>query len=264
MQLRHRVSLNDNQLDELDERILVLGVNDGAGRETLNAVSRFGGSGQRITTRHRDTLDISVKFGLRIKAGKLTERSELFEKVVAWAMAGGWLKVNYKPNRRIYVTCAQLPAPGDLAEWTTEYTIVFRAYSVPYWQQETPVSMTVNSARACTRTMDVAGSAPTVLDVSFTNISGMEIANFTFSASGPRFVLDNLGLQANERLVIDHTPDGLLRIGIYSATGVWRSVLGCRTAQSSNDLVVNPGPVQWSMSAQRAGRLIVSSCGRFL
>ena len=98
MELRHRVALNDVQLDELDERILVLGVNDGAGRETLNAVSRFGGFGQRVTTRHRDTLDITVTFGLRIKAHDMTTRSELFELVSAWAMAGGWLTLNYKPG----------------------------------------------------------------------------------------------------------------------------------------------------------------------
>ena len=257
------MALNDNQLDELDERILVLGVNDGAGRETLNAVSRFGGIGQRVTTRHRDTLDITVTFGLRIKAGDMAARSELFEKVVGWAQDGGWLTVNYKPKRRIYVTCAQLPAPGDLVEWTTEFSIVFRAYGVPYWQMDNPVQINMNSTRAATRSMEIPGTAPTVLDVTFRNLSGMEIATFSIQAGGNKFVLENLGLQANEILMIDHTPDGLVRIRIQSEAGAWRSVLGRRTAESSDDLTVKPGSVQWSMSAQRAGRLTVSCYGRY-
>ena len=258
------MALNDVQLDELDERILVLGVNDGAGKETLNAVSRFGGFGQRITTRHRDTLDVTVIFGLRIKADDMAARSELFEKVSGWAMSGGWLTLNYKPNRRIYVACAQLPSAGDQADWASEYAIVFRAYGVPYWQQTTPTQVKVNSTRAITREMEVPGTAPTVLDLTFTNISGMEIATFVFSAGGKTFTLENLALGANETLAVEHTAEGLVRIGIYSTTNAWRSVLGCRTASSSDDLIVNPGAVQWSMSAQRAGRLTVSCCGRYV
>ena len=264
MELRHRVALNDVQLDELDERILVLGVTDGAGKETMNAVSRFGGIGQRLTLRHRDTLDVNVVFGLRIKANDMQARSELFELVSAWAMGGGWLTVNYKPNRRLYVTCAQLPAPGDLANWTTEFSIVFRAYGVPYWQQVTPTQIKVASTRAITRSMEVPGTAETVLDVAFTNISGMDIATFVFTAGDKRFALENLALKANETLAIEHTAEGILRIGIYGTTGAWRSALGCRTAESSDNLTVNPGTVQWSVTAQRAGRLTVSCCGRYL
>ena len=264
MQLRHRVALNDVQLDELDERILVQRVNDGAGKETLNAVSRFGGFGQRITTRHRDTLDITVTFSLRIKKHDLAARSELFETVTAWAMGGGWLTVNYKPNRRIHVTCAALPAAGDLADWTTEFPIVFRAFGVPYWQQVTPTQVKVNSARTATRTMEIPGNAPTVLDLTFLNLSGMEIANFVFTAGGKGFTLNNIGLKADETLAIEHTAEGLLRIGITSTSGAWRSVLGCRTAESANDLTVNPGSVSWTMTAQRAGRLTVSCCGRYV
>jgi hypothetical protein len=92
----------------------------------------------------------------------------------------------------------------------------------------------------------------------------MDIATFVFAAAGKRFALENLALHANETLAIEHTAEGLLRIGIYSATGAWRSALGCRTAESSDDLTVNPGTVQWSVTAQRAGRLTVSCCGRYL
>lgn len=263
MILRHRVALNGAQLDEVDERVLVLGVSDGAARETISAASLAGGAGQRVTGRHRDTLDVSVRFGLRIKASDLAGRNELFEKVVAWAADGGWLTRNDRPNRRIYVVCAQLPTAGDMVDWTGEYTITFRAYGVPYWQQETPASVTVASTRAATRVLSVAGSARTVLDVRFRNLSGMEIATASVSAGDSVFNLRSLGLGADETLVIDHTAEGLLRIGILSAAGAWRSALGCRGEESSDDLYVSPGDVAVSFAAQRAGQLTVSCYGRF-
>jgi hypothetical protein len=263
MILRHRVALNGAQLDELDERIIVSGIDEQAGRETLNAVSRFGGSGQRVTTRHRDSLDVVVRFGLRIKPRDMESREELFEKVVAWAAGGGWLTINYKPDRRLYVTCAQLPAAGDMAEWTKEYAITFRAFGVPYWQQETPVVTSVASTRQATRTLKVVGSAETVLDVAFTNLSGMEIASASVSAGASHFELENLRLGADEMLLIDHTEDGLLRIRIQAADGAWRSALGCRTQESSDDLTVSPGDVTVTFTAQRAGRLVLSCSGRF-
>lgn len=263
MQLRHRVALDGIMLDELDERILVLGVSEAAGRENVNAVSRFGGYGQRVTSRHRDTLDVSVRFGLRIKAWDMEARSELFEKITAWAVPGGWLTVNYKPNRRLHVCCEQLPGAGDQAEWTAEYSITFRAYGVPYWQQETPITASANSTKNITKSIEVPGSADTVLDVTFKNMSGANIAAFTISAGGYKIVLEDLGLGADETLSIDHTEEGLLRIGIIATNGRRRSVLGCRTAGSANDLTVSPGTVSVVMTAQRAGRLTISCCGRY-
>lgn len=263
MILRHRIALNGAQLDELDERIIVAGIDEQAGRETLSAVSRFGGWGQRVTTRHRDTLDVVVRFGMRIKARDPEGREELFEKVIAWAVGGGWLTLNYKPDRRLFVTCAQLPALGDVVDWTGEYAITFRAYGVPWWQQETPVSVAVPSTRQASRVIRVAGSADTVLDVAFTNLSGMEIASASIVAGGSRFDLENLHLAANETLMIDHNEDGLLRIRIQAASGAWRSALACRTQESSDDLTVSPGDVTVDFTAQRAGRLTVSCCGRY-
>ncbi len=262
MILKHRVALNGVQLDELDERILVLGVNDGAAKEAVSTVSLFGGVGQRVAARHRESLDVIVRFGLRIKAGDLQGRSELFERVAGWAAGGGWLTVNYRPNRRIYVTCAQLPAPGDLVEWNGEYSITFRAYGVPYWMQESITNFAVESTRATTRTLVVPGTAATVLEVNFTNLSGMEIATATISAGGCVIALENLHLGPWEILVLDHDENGLLRIRIAGASG-WRSAMACRTAWSSDDLTVRPGPVNVSFTAQRAGQLVVGCYGRY-
>lgn len=264
MQLKRRVQLGETQLDEIDNRILITGVEEGAARLNYSAVSRFGAPGQRVTSTHRDTLDVTVKFALKIKKDDLEARSELFEKVAGWAMAGGWLRLNYRPNRRLRVVCVTLPAAGDQVEWNTEYEITFRAYGVPYWQQVTPVSLTVNSTKAMNRSMEIPGTAQSVLNMEFENISGMEINTLTVGTNEGSFSFKSLGLQADETLVISHTAEGLLRIRIRTATGSTRSALAKRTEDSTDDLVVSPGAATVTLSAQRAGKVTLSCYGRYV
>ena len=66
MRLKRRVALDFRELDELDPRILIQGVEPGAGKDTIGTVSLWGGTGSRVTGRHRDSLDVTVKFSLDI------------------------------------------------------------------------------------------------------------------------------------------------------------------------------------------------------
>lgn len=264
MILSRRVALNGVQLDGIDNRILIQGIRPSAGKEQISAVSIYGGTGQRVTGQHRDTLDVSVIFSMRIRKTDLAARSELFEKVCGWAASaanGGWLTLNYKQNRRLRVRCAQLPDEGDLREWTNRYTIVFRAYSVPYWQQITPETLTVTGASSATQTFTVPGTTQSVLGLEFLNTSSSTCDTFSITAGSSTFSLTDLGLAAGETLVVDHTADGILRIRIHGSS--WRSVMAKRTAESSDDLYVNPGEISVSMTAQRAGTLTISCAGRF-
>ncbi len=261
MILSHRVALNGIQLDSLDSRILVQGVEEAAGKDQISAVSLFGGVGQRITNRHRDYLDVTVRFSLKIHKNDMQSRSDVFEAVNTWAATGGWLTVNYKDNRRLRVVCAQFPAAGDQWNWTGVYAIVFRAYTIPYWQQASANKLMATGSNI-TRQIGVAGSVKTVLDISFTNTSGMSCASFTVSAGGSVISLSSLGLASGETLHIGHTEDGLLRIRIQNGSS-YRSVLDKRTSGSSDDLWVSPGLVTVNVSAQRTGSLTISCAGRF-
>ena len=83
MKLTRRAALNGVQLDEIDSRILIQGIEPAAGKDQLTTVSLWGGVGSRVTGEHRDTLDVIVKFSLDIKKRQYQERSEVFEKVMA-------------------------------------------------------------------------------------------------------------------------------------------------------------------------------------
>lgn len=258
MQLLHRVALNGVQLDEVDDRIIIKGIEEAAGKETISAVSPAFGCGQRVTNRHRDTLDVVVKFALNLRTTEMLERSTVFEAVNKWAYNGGILTVNYKENRRLRVVCAQCPGAGDQYERTTVYSITFRAYAVPYWEEDTPRTAATGISSAASCSLDIGGSAETVADVTLYNKSGMTINNATINAAGKAMTFTGLNMGGGDALTISHTNDGLVQIRVSG-----RSVYANRTTGSANDFTVSPGVRSFSFGADRACQMSVSVRGRF-
>ena len=260
MQLAHRVALNDAQLDDIDSRIVISGIQEAAGKEQIQAAGFGARDGQRITQRRRDTLDVVVKFKIDLYKRQMAAREEILEAVNAWAMAGGWLTVNYKPDRRLRVKCVQPATVGDPWAWTGEYSITFRAYGVPYWQDVNAGSVTF---RGNAGTLTVNGTAKTAAECEFGNTSGGTINAVTITCGASKMIFGSLGLQSGEVLVIDHNTEGLLRIRIRGVTGPYRSAMAARTAGSDDELWVNPGAVACSYSPSWTAWCVVRACGRW-
>ncbi len=269
MQLKHRVALDDVQLDSVDDRIMISKIETGDGKENIQLASLWGEvAGSRVTSMHRDSLDITVKFRIRLKKRDMKEREEVIEKVNAWAFAGGWLTTNYKTNRRIRVFRAQAATAGDPWEWTKEYAVVFRACGVPYWQEEEPNSVQKLNVSSASLVMGVNGSEKTVLEADFKNTSGNTCNTFMIGVANTNISMSfsSLGLANGETLVIDHDDNGKrcnLRLRIRSTGGSYRSVMNKRTALSSDDLTISPGTRTVSFAAQTTGQITVRCRGRF-
>lgn len=267
MQLMHRVALDGAQLDEIDSRIMIQKVETGDGKESISTVSLAGDSGSRVTAVHRDSLDITVRFTIKLRKTEMAERETLLEKINAWAFPGGWLTTNNKEDRRIKVFRAQAARAGDPWDWTKVYDIVFRACGVPYWQEETPSVLMRQNTRSETLVMGINGSEKTALEAQFTNTSGSTIDSFALDTGESRMAFASLGLGNGETLVIDHADTGkrsLLQLRIRNTSGNYRSAMDKRTAaDSSNDLSISPGLHSIQMTAGGVGRITVSCCGRF-
>lgn len=259
----HRVSLDGVQLDEVDERIVVQGVESGAGKDNLTTLARAV-DGMRYAGRRRDSLDITVKFAVLLRKPQMAERAEVLEKVNAWAMNGGILRVGHKEGRRIRVILAQAPGEGDPWAYDTVYSITFRAVGIPYWEEDTAVQGTSAEAASGSTVLQVAGSARTVADVTLENRSGAVINTASVTAGSCSMSFTGLAMAGGESLVIDHDSQGLIRIRIRSATGSWRSILGKRTPSSADDLFLDPGSRTVSFTAQRACRMTAGCRGRYL
>lgn len=257
MILSKRVALGGVQLDELHERIVVLGVDPGTPEESTSAVSRMGGSGQRVTGAHYENMEVVVTYGIDVPKTEMELRRQIFDMVNTWALQKGWLTVNWMPNRRMYVDKVKLPSSGDIWDWTHTFEIRFRAYNVPFWQDEVPNQAAASLITRGQVSLAVGGNVQSVIDMDFRNRSGMTINNFTISAGGNSLVLSNLGLGGSSTLSISHGTDGLLRIMAGST-----SVLDKRTG--ADDLYVNPGTVAVSISTDRAGDLTVRNYGRYV
>ena len=266
MQLKHRVALDGVELDSIDYRIMIQKIEVADGKENISTVSLMGGSGSRVTNIHRDSLDVTVKFTIRLRKTEMAAREEILEKVNAWAFAGGWLTTNYKENRKIRVFRAQAAAAGDPWNWTKEYAIVFRACGVPYWQELNAETVMFTNVASKVITFGVKGSEKSVLDVQFKNTSGGTVNSFNISTGEASMSFSNLSLANGEALVIDHDDNGKrnnLRIRIKGTAGSYRSAMAKRNTGSSNELTISPGTHTVTMSAGGAGTIIASCNGRF-
>lgn len=259
MQLVHRAALNGVQLDELDPRIIIKGIEEAAGKETVSSVGVGSADGTRITGKRRDTTEVQVRFGLNIRRDDPQARSELFEIVNGWAAKGGYLTINYKAGRRLYADEVVTPGAGDPWKRTDEYTITFRAHAIPYWQQDPATSVATGNGTSGSGSIYVMGSARTVADVTLENKSGANVASATITVGGSVMRFNDLGLGNGEILRITHDDRGVLQIKIGN-----RSVMAKRTEDSADDLFVMPGGNSFGFSSQRACKLTVSCRGRFV
>jgi len=262
MILSRRVSLGGVQLDEIDEAVVIRRVDTGVAHEAVSAVSRLGGFGQRMTSQHWETLEVNVIFAINVYKKDLERRRDIFDAVMAWANAKGWLRTTSQPGKRMRVDKVVLPAAGDLREWTKEYTITFRAYGVPFWQEITPAELAVNSISNGTKSFEVGGIERTVADVTARNISGQTIADITITVGSNTMTFKGLNLLGTETLHIYHGTDGLLRIRAETSSG-HRNVFSLRTPESADDLYVDPGTVSVKVDSKRAVKLTVTAAGRW-
>lgn len=266
MELTRRVRLRGEQLDEIDNRILIQSVEPQAGKDQRTTAQLWSGIGSRVTAEHRDWLEVKVTFSLDMKRNTYAERAEVLEKITTWAAPGGWLQISQKPGRRLRVILDQLPPEGDALQWTARYTLVFRAYGIPYWQDTSADGITITGTSGA-KGMEVRGNTKSAVDFEFKNTSTGTINTFDITAGESRIALQNLGLLSGETLLFDHNDNGrrsVVRIRIRSIAGNYRSVLECRTPQSSDDLYVEPGQVNVIMNAQRKGTLTAEARGRWL
>ena len=266
MILSRRIALNDVWLDELDEAIVIRSIDPGTPKQNVQTVNRMGGAGQRMTVRHWESIEATVTFAINLPKTSLKSRRQVFDAVVAWANNTGWLRINYMQDRRLHVDSVVIPSPGDLWEWTDEYTITFRAYNVPFWQS-TVVEKEFRGTTVGGITMDVPGNVESVLNATVTNNSGKAISYLKFEVkqSGKtlsNLQLDDIALPANGKVEIAHT-NGILTIKKISGNSS-ESIMNRMNAASSDDLFIRPGTISITFSAERAVIVGFSLRGRYL
>lgn len=258
MILSRRVALNGQYLDTLYGSIVIRGIEFDAPKMNIQTIDKMGGVGQRVTSCRYETLDVVVKWAMDVPKSDLIMRRKIYEDVCRWANRGGWLTVNFLPERRLWVDKTELSSAGDLRDWTGEYTITFRAYSVPFWQDVFPSSISQTSYSGGTLSLPIPGAFRTVLDIEFKNTSGSTLNTFSVTTGGYTIGLAGLSCANNSTLKITHGTDGLLKILVGTT-----SKYDKRTAASADDLYVDPGTASVTVTTERSGNLTISAYGRY-
>lgn len=259
MILSKRAALNGQQLDELHERIVIRSIDAGVPHEEVEAENIMNIFGQRIASQHWESLEVAVTYAIDVPKREMALRRQIFEAVNRWAGQKGWLTVNWMTDRRMWVDKVVYPSAGDMWNWTNEYTIIFRAYGLPFWQAITPSQINIPATAGGTWTIDVQGNVPSPVDVDFRNVSGMNIPYFSIRVGYSLLVFNNLGLGGGETLQITHGTSGLLSAKIGS-----RSVYDKLDPQSTDRLIADPGIMVVQMNATRAGNLNVRNYGGYV
>lgn len=262
MRLSRRVSLANVQLDELDESIVIRSVDVGVPHEDVGSADRMGGFGSRMTNQHWQSLDASVTFAINIQKNEMVRRREVFDMINAWAKPKKWLRTNQMEGRRLYVDKIVYSGGGDMRDWLREYTITFRAYSVPFWQDEIQVEAQKKKISKGNVQIEIGGTAPGVLDISFENVSGKQINDVTFTVGTQTLQLKGVNLAANETLNMSHTNEGVLRVRAVNGDNS-RNVYSL--LRGADDAYVEAGTaVTVAVEATRAGNITVRNTARWL
>ena len=262
MQTRISVALNGIPINSLDGSIVLQGVDEQAPNWNLTASTRAGLIGQHYINVEKRYRDVIVRFALANRSNYIG-REGVLNAICRWAAKGGKLTLSYRPDKELRVVCVALPAMTDMLQWANPYQITFRAYDVPQWINTFANAAEISTANGQT-TLSVVGTSGGKLRVNAVNNSGSVCDTATIISGGQTIQLTGLGLANGETLILDYTDNDIQRIRIKSASGAYRSVLAKRSVTSVDDIWLNEGPNQISVTSGVVLDWTLSAYGRWI
>lgn len=233
MRSRYLAALDGVELSAIAPEIIVTDITHNAPVREVRACDIAGRNGKLYTRTATSSTGVTVSF--EIHTQDVRRRAAIMEDVQRWAMPGGVLTTSDRPDRVLRVVCESLPTVGSAQKWTGISSIGFVAYAVPFWEDETPrrVSITGNGRKS----LFVPGfAAPASVEAKVTNTGSGAISSVTLTAGDTSMTFAGLSLGAGQTMTLAHDARGLLTARIGGA-----SVLGKRTAASSDELELEPG-----------------------
>ena len=169
-----------------------------------DTVSAYGGrDGGLLTRRYIGSAEVTIAF--EIHAYGIERRQEICDLINAWALKGGYLTTNDKPDKRLNVVCSQPPAIESALKWTDEVSLKFTAYALPYWEDLKPKKLTLTGTSA-SGSLKVNGYADRAYVTANVKVTGSSnLTTLTLTAGNTTITLDSLNLAQNSviRLVYD-------------------------------------------------------------
>lgn len=129
---RYDVTLNGTRMAEISNKILILDVQYEPPQYARNLFQRANRNGALVGKAYKQRAAVSIVF--EIHEYDIAERQRILARIIKWAKNGGDLRINDRVNQKLICICDELPAIESVRDWTSELTITFAAYAIPYWQ----------------------------------------------------------------------------------------------------------------------------------
>lgn len=221
------IALGGVDLAGLDEKIYVEDIREEP-ETAMETAPRIGG-GLFLTYLRRNSLKIVVKF--MIKTRRRDERIDIIQKVFAWATEG-YLTVSYRPGKRIYTRCTELPKV-ETWDWTQRLEVAFTAFGDAYWEDENPVSVSVSAAISSEANLFVPGNVDTYLEADITNESSSTMTILIIGGPNDQMMFTGIDVPAGHVITMTYDSSHILIIKTGST-----SLLPYRAAYSSDDIIL--------------------------
>lgn len=232
---RFSVWLNGQGLQDIDETVFVIDVAESTPEEDKQTATTAA-PGTILLSRTRRALSVTITFCVR--EYDITRRRQIVDEIRTLCAAGGWLEINERPDQRLWVTCDTLPTISSSQRWTDNLSVVFVAYSAPYWQQKTASKAKI-STPTVSNTVNIrpiGNAMETPLQAEITAYGGTLTSFKIVVNDTSEIVFSGISLSGGKTLVIGHDA-----YGRFTATIDGNSVLKNRTASSADDLLVESG-----------------------
>lgn len=226
---RYDAAINSTWLSEIDDRIVVVDVLDGAPKTRVVTSSAPSALGTRYIRTLRENLSVTIQFAIWEQDVEL--RKELLMRIQCWAADAingvARLEISDRRRQQLYVRASEIPSIGSAA-WTGKLSMVFTAYEMPYWMDIEYVKTETAESGA----LFVPGLGEAFCEAEATNTGMDPVTALILSVGGTSFAFSGLNLAPGEKLIVsyDHFARVSARIGETS-------VLANRTPESDDDLI---------------------------
>lgn len=237
MRSRYKAVLNGVSLTEISPKIAIRDISYSPAeirRTTSSLANRSGAMVAGEDQYNGARCEITVE----IHEYSTIKRQELCQAIIAWAVNGGVLEINDRPDQMLVCRCDDLPSISSVQEWTEYITMSFSGYESPCWQDIHPAVLALSGTSGSGYLAVPGVGIKTFAEVEI--VPQSTITSITITVEDTSITLAGLVMASGEKIRIWYDR-GIQKIRIIHADNSETSILNKRTATSSDDLVVTSG-----------------------
>jgi len=246
---RYNIWLDGWSLEEVDPSVWVVDVREHAPDIQHAACGNARYDGQRLLRSTR--LGLSVTAHVVIRERNAWRRSEVLARVKAWGQGAKRLALSTRPGQVLHVEEMQLADPVSALKWTQELRLTWTAWALPFWQEEQRIGTTAQGMQG-ELLLSPAGTLPCPLEAKITYAGAEALSSVRLTCGEQMMELAGMQLTGPATVEIAYDEAGLLRMPF-----------GHRTAESCDDIWLEPGRInRIAFTADRPVTVMVYARGR--